>query len=416
MQLTDRYIRGIKASELTRRKEIADQSLRDNKPRKGLVLLASPTGNHAWFYQRMLKGTRHKRQLGTYPELTLADARELVDDINDHDDGPEAAMDKLLGPNEPEASVLTVQRLINRYMDEECSQNRGWEYQKQTLERELADYLHLPANELTTDHVKAIMQDCLNRKAPRTAQEILKQIKGLYNWALGTKRVRKTLQKKEDVSIVQVRTKIKEISHNPTEGIVPPRYETESFHFEGKALKAFLPKLKASDVRDDAKLILKIQYQTFCRVGEVAGMRWDELDLKKRRWVIPGERYKNGRPHTVCLSKQTAAILKELPRESETYVFKQPRNDQPINSRDVAKAINKRRDSLNMDSRFKSHVLRHSGATWLAAQHCPVDVRERLLGHVVDDPTDMAQRYQHHDFWKERTKWTQQWCDYLEGK
>ncbi len=415
MELTDKTIQKLTPEK---RQEISDTSLRNRKPRRGLVLLASPTTDHTWLYQRMVSGKRVKRTLGTYPTLSLAMARELVDEINDHDKGPQAALDEMFAPKEPEAKVLTVQKLINRYMDEECSENRCWENQQKILETELGDYLSLPANELTTEQVIGIVQGCLNREAPRQAQEILKQIKGMYNWALGTKRIRKSLKKKSDVTTVQVRTKIEEITHNPTEGIVPPRYETESFHFEGKALEAFLPKLAKSNVRDDVKLILSIQLQTFCRVGEVAGMKWGELDLQNRVWIIPAERYKNGSPHTVYLSTQTADTLRALKkkRQSETYVFKLPRFDRPVLNTDVAKSINKQRDSLKMDTRFTSHVLRHSGATWLAKQHCPVDVRERLLGHVVDNPNDMAQLYQHHNFLEERKEWTQQWCDFLEAK
>ena len=416
VELTVPYIDKLK---FVTRKEITDESKRNRKPRRGLVLLANPTSDHTWLYQRMVDGTRIKKVLGTYPDLSLAEARNLVDVINEADIGPVATLDKMFAPKIPEADAgtLTIQRLINKYLDENCDGNRTVLQQRRVLEKEMRHYLSLPAGDLTTEHVLDIVQACLDRKAPRSAQEILKQIQSMYNWALGQKRANKRLVAKSDVNRASVRKKIPSITTNPTEGIEMPSYKVKSFHLEGKALESFLSKLWASDIREDIKLVLTIQMQTFCRVGEVAGMQWDELDLRKRKWTIPAARYKNFRDHTVCLSDQTVALLKELKmnKQSDTNVFRQPVNDKPLNTGDVGAAINKNRKSLKVDPRFASHALRHSASTWLAAQHCPLEVRERLLGHAVDDPTNMSQRYQHHQFFKEREDWTQRWNDFLEA-
>lgn len=35
------------------------------------------------------------------------------------------------------------------------------------------------------------------------------------------------------------------------------------------------------------------------RTGEVTGARWDEIDLAKAIWTIPGERMKAGKEHRV---------------------------------------------------------------------------------------------------------------------
>ena len=42
--------------------------------------------------------------------------------------------------------------------------------------------------------------------------------------------------------------------------------------------------------------------------GEVAAMRWSELDLKRRKWMIRCERVKNDRPHEVPLSDAAIAV------------------------------------------------------------------------------------------------------------
>jgi acyl-CoA synthetase (AMP-forming)/AMP-acid ligase II len=53
------------------------------------------------------------------------------------------------------------------------------------------------------------------------------------------------------------------------------------------------------------------------RRGEVAGMEWSELDLENSLWTLPSVRTKNGRVHSVALSRDALAVIKGLPRISE---------------------------------------------------------------------------------------------------
>ena len=64
------------------------------------------------------------------------------------------------------------------------------------------------------------------------------------------------------------------------------------------------------------------------RLGEVAGMRWSEIDFDKRVWRLPAERVKNKRPHEVPLTAQMLAILDSLPRVADRdIVFSTTRRD-----------------------------------------------------------------------------------------
>lgn len=67
------------------------------------------------------------------------------------------------------------------------------------------------------------------------------------------------------------------------------------------------------------KAALQFSPLVFQRLGEVRGMAWAELDLEKALWTIPSERTKrekagkaNGAPHLVPLSRQAAAVLRQL--------------------------------------------------------------------------------------------------------
>jgi integrase len=57
------------------------------------------------------------------------------------------------------------------------------------------------------------------------------------------------------------------------------------------------------------------------RTGEVLGAKWDEFDLDRSLWTIPGHRMKAGKPHSVPLSARAIAILRELEALGSDYVF-----------------------------------------------------------------------------------------------
>jgi integrase len=48
---------------------------------------------------------------------------------------------------------------------------------------------------------------------------------------------------------------------------------------------------------------------TASRPGEALYAEWDEIDLVKKLWVVPVERMKTGKPHTVPLSPMALAVL-----------------------------------------------------------------------------------------------------------
>ena len=417
LEFTDRFVRGVKVDARTL---FSDESWRPDlkRKRRGLLLMVEPSGTKTWYIRKREDGKRVMRSIGEFPELGVAGARERFDDVEDHPGSLSEAVQSVLGLDQPKVDQLTVRRLVNRYIEQEAEPfNRDWKNQERTLNTELvARHGDLPADQLTAEHVLGIVQAALDRGSPRVAQEALKQIKSLYNWAMGRKRVRRREVAKADAKTATHRTAILDIARNPAEGIVAPTYKARSYHMEGKTLEGFQSVLRESTLREDIKQILLLQMMTFCRVGEVAGASWSEFDLRNKVWTIPAERYKTGREHIVMLPKQAVKLLKTLPRHESGYLFPQPRAPRPIASDVVGKEINKRRKDLKVHKDFSSHALRHSGLTWLAANHCPHEVRERLLGHVVDSSGDMSQRYQHHEFMTERREWTQQWADHIEGK
>jgi integrase len=60
--------------------------------------------------------------------------------------------------------------------------------------------------------------------------------------------------------------------------------------------------------------ILLLLILTGQRRQEVAGMRWSELNLDFKLWVLPRGRVKNDTEHVVPLSEAAVEIIKSVPR------------------------------------------------------------------------------------------------------
>ena len=48
------------------------------------------------------------------------------------------------------------------------------------------------------------------------------------------------------------------------------------------------------------------------RAGEAIDATWPEVDFEKALWIIPADRMKAGRPHTVPLSAAALGLLQRL--------------------------------------------------------------------------------------------------------
>jgi integrase len=146
------------------------------------------------------------------------------------------------------------------------------------------------------------------------------------------------------------------------------------------------------------------------RRSEVSGMRWDEIDLGKKVWLIPGERTKNGEPHEVPLSEPVLVILKSLPNIKGRYVLTHS-GDYPVTNHGLAKhAID---DAMAAVPRWTLHDLRRTAATGMARLHIPLQVAENVLNHISGSLGGMAGIYNRHDYADEKRSALEAWGRYV---
>jgi integrase len=155
------------------------------------------------------------------------------------------------------------------------------------------------------------------------------------------------------------------------------------------------------------------------RRNEVGRMTWDEVDLNERIWVIPGNRAKNGQPHTVPLSDAAFAILQQMPRIKSRggYVFTTD-GEHPISGWGRMKhRVDKLMQEIGREERGEQvaiphwtlHDLRRTMAAGLQRLGVQVVVTEKVLNHTSGSFAGIVGVYQVYDYVKEKASALQLW-------
>ncbi len=150
---------------------------------------------------------------------------------------------------------------------------------------------------------------------------------------------------------------------------------------------------RAIALRDRA--VLELMYGSGLRVGEVAGLTLDGLDLDRGRVLVMG---KGSKEREVPLSDPACAALEEYLREGRpvmepegsSAVFLNRRRN-PLGTRDIRRLVGRYARMLS-GRRVSPHTLRHSFATHLLEGGADIRAVQELLGHASVATT---QRYTH---------------------
>ena len=146
---------------------------------------------------------------------------------------------------------------------------------------------------------------------------------------------------------------------------------------------------------------------TACRSGEVRGARWEEMDLARREWRIPAKRMKTGREHRVPLSRGALAVLQEAQAlaDGSGVVFPSARG-RPLSGFAIVKLVR------DLGIGAVPHGFRSSFRDWAAeCSDAPREVCELALAHVNSDRVEAA--YRRTDLFERRRALMEQWAAFL---
>jgi len=396
MALTDVKVRNEKAGE--KQKKLFDGD--------GLFLLImppgkkTPNGSKCWRLKYRFGGKEKLLALGTYPEVSLSDARDRRSEArkllaNGIDPGEERKTKKAL---DADNAANTFEVVARDWYDKN---KQGWSGGHSTtvlsyLEKNAFPVIgKRPISTITSPDVLKMLQDIESRKAISTAHRVRAICSQIFEYAIS---IGKTVN--DPVAPLRKALSKHEVQH--LAAITDPK--------EAAALLRAIDNYQGSY---SVKCALRFAPLVFVRPGELRKAEWSEIDLDKAEWCIPAEKMKMKSPHIVPLSQQAVEILKELfPLTGDgKYVFPGRNRTQPISGNTLTAALGYMGYEQDVMS---AHGFRAMARTILdEVLQVRIDFIEHQLAHKVIDPNGRA--YNRTAHLEERRKMMQLWADYLDG-
>lgn len=410
VRLTDRFAKNAKPTNGEARTDYFD----DTKASRGLALRVSEGGHKSWsLHFTAPDGRRARVALGTYPATSLADARTKASEARGYlEESPPRDPRQVLADRS--AGAMRVRKLVATYLGQKVRAPaqgkpdglRSGDAIERRLNRNVVPIIgDMPVADLHRTDVVRVVRTVLGRGAPTEAIRVFEDVRTMLRWARGQGYV----------------------DTNVAADLQPPGKVTarervlsaDEIAMLWNGLPTALPRSKA------CQRIIKLCLVTMQRVGEVAGMRLDELDLgKARTWTLPESRTKNGTEQVVPLSDLAIEIIREAIAEAgrrPTYVF--PSGKASLSPHAVARTIARARQATDEHplgrfgiDHFTAHDLRRTGITNLARLGVAPIVAGAVANHVsVTKATVTLRHYSHYDYLREKREALNMWSDQLVG-
>lgn len=374
----------------------------------GLHMQITPGGAKSWLLRFSVGPKRRELGLGSYPEVSLADAQEKARQAKAQaKDGvdPLAAREQARKAAEAEERLaLTYSEAVDGFMgitkvrsekNRQLMRNRIRTYSEKTLGGHRVGSIDKHA-------IKKIL-DPIWKAKPTTAGRLREDMKNVFDWAIGNDHM---------------------AGPNPAEWVgnlefMMPPLERNTTHRPAVAVEdapRFWQALKQRGGMGSRALEFLIL--TAARSGEVRGARWDEIDLTRGLWVIPAARMKMAREHRVPLSEAAVGLLKALPREGD-LVFPAVRGG-PLSDMTLSAAMKRihEDDERGFADRTSGkpavpHGLRSTFRQWAAEGDWSFELAETALAHKVG--TEVQRAYQRSDLLEQRRLMMEAWAAHVTG-
>jgi integrase len=299
-------------------------------------------GRKTWIAMYRHNGRLRRHSLGTYPALSLADARHQT----------LQTMARVAAGQDPAAErralrdAETFGDLAVEYLERHAKvKKRSWKEDDRILKAELLPHWkHTPLRDLKRRDVRNLVQVIAARPAPIMANRTLALVRKMLNFAIESEWM----------------------EANPATLIPKPGIEQSRDRvLTQDEIKAFWVAVEEEPAVIRAWLRLRLL--TVQRGGEVVRMRWSEVDLQNKWWTIPGETTKNKLAHRVPLNAAAVTLLRELRSSAAPE------------------------QAMKVD--FRGHDLRRMAASIMASAGVSRLVIAKVLNHVETGVTAVYDRH-----------------------
>lgn len=386
--LTDTEVKNAKKKE-------KDYSLYDGD---GLQLKVRISGKKVWMfnYFRPYLKKRANIKLGTYPTMSLRDARKKRDEYS-------SLLEKDIDPQthkqqqhqlEKEQLETTFSSVALRWLEikkTKVSKDYASDI-KRSLELHVFPLLgNVPISKLNAPTVISALKPLESKGSLESLRRVLQRINEAMTWAVNTGQLTRN-----PLESIREAFKKPQVKNQPS--ITPAE------------LPEFLHALQRASIKFTTRCLIEWQLHTLTRPAEAANSEWSEINFHNATWTIPKERMKMKRDHTIPLTSHALSILDEMKRISSrsNFIFPSDKTaSKPLNEQTANMAIKR----MGYKNKLVAHGLRSIGSTALNEEGFAPDIIEAALAHM--DKNQVRAAYNRTDYLERRRVMMNWWSEFI---
>ncbi|MGM0984864.1 MAG: tyrosine-type recombinase/integrase [Pseudomonadota bacterium] len=380
----------------------------------GLLLQVTAGGGRSWVLRVLVGNRRRGFGLGSFPYVSLADARtrarELRDKLAEGIDPVAERQAARAAHVAAQAKRLTLREAAEQYHSAKEGEFSNAKHRKDWL-ASLKRYAFIHIGDVAVadvelPHVLKVLEPIWETRT-ETATRVRQRLESVLAWATvrGYRQGDNPARWRGNLDAVLAK---------------PAKVGKGKRHFPAlpwQRVPEFMADLRSRE--GIGARALEFAILTAARSGEIRGATWDEIDLAAKVWTIPASRMKAGKPHRIPLPADAVALLESLPRmEGQPLVFPAPRGGKISDVTILATVKRMHASKLKAEGEGYAdptdgrpvvpHGFRSAFKDWARSRSTfPDEVSELALAHVNSDATRAA--YARDELMPQRAKLMKAW-------
>lgn len=393
-KLTDKHLRACKPTEV-------EQNLGDGGGLWIRVLPKTKGGAINFYYRFEIAGKERRYNCGSYPETSLALARELRNTARNM---VRKGIDPVLQETTDRAArsaaqaMESMEKTVSELLDDwkrvylAAHRKDGGNAVEDAIKRDVIPVIgSMKAKDVRLPHIVKVIDRILGRNARRTANQTLSLMRQMFRHGMG----RGIVETDPTLALSRKQAGGKEVpvDRNLSYGEITELHQ----------------KCEQADLPERIKAAIWILLATGARVGELSNAKWKDINEDQQTWTIPATNSKNGREHLIHLSPfamTQISILKKI--KCSDYLFAGRDPEKPISEKLISKSVRDRIRSIPLKKRtpkvgtlllaggdWSPHDLRRTMASRMGDLGVEPHVIERCLNHIQQGIVGVYQRQEY---------------------
>jgi integrase len=363
-----------------------------------LVLKPMPTRVTAdWMAQQWRDEKRLKKKLGSYPAMSLAEAREIFK--RDFADMIQRGRSiKIAGDTRPG----TVADLFEAYV--QYLKDAGKRSRKETEKglNKIADTLgrNRPAREIEAEEIVEVIRPIYERGKKAMADHVRGYVHAAYSWGMKSEHdYRRTPQRRF------------RLPYNPAAGIPtePKKVGTRWLDEEEFVQLYRWLECPHASVHPPYTRAVRILMLTGQRVEEIARLHVDHWDAAER--IIDWSQTKNSMPHAIPVPSLAAELMESIKPNAYGWFFPSAKDpSRPVSHGTLYSFMWRQRDR-GVIPVVTNRDLRRTWKTLAGQAGVPKEIRDRIQNHALQDVSSKS--YDRWNYMREKRAGMEKWDKFV---